>query len=67
MMEVKEESTVFRALYWGTRLLASHANSALSRGIMDPDTLLRVLIRELSPSASSTSGLRWNGGSASVF
>ena len=32
--------------YWGKWLLASHANSALSRGIIDPDTLLRAVIRE---------------------
>lgn len=42
-------------------------NSALSRGIIDPDTLLRVLVREVSPSASSASGLGRNASSASVF
>lgn len=42
-------------------------NSALSRGIIDPDTLLRVLVREVSPSASSASGLSRNASSASVF
>lgn len=42
-------------------------NSALSRGITDPDTLLRVLVREVSPSASSASGLSRNASSASVF
>lgn len=49
-----------RALYRGKRVRASRSNSALSRGIIDPDLLLRLLIREASPSASGSSGLSCN-------
>lgn len=63
MMEVEEESVVY-VHFTGE---SDWEPLVLILQCIDPDTLLRFLIREVSPSASSTSGLSWNVISASVF